>query len=243
MNVSKNVVVISGGTAGIGKAIAERFLKESYIVIICSRTEPTRLSGQFDDENLIYVELDLTKDQSIRECARKIHEISSKVDVLINCAGTAIGGHFLMSTIETIRGQFDVNYFGTLLFTQYITRRMVKYKSGSIVNIVSMAGILANEGTLSYGGSKAALIHATKVMSAELGNFGIRVNAVAPGVVETGMADKMERSARERAYSVRALRNTKIYANDVSELAYFLGSKSSSKISGQIICIDGGLLI
>ncbi|WP_152971338.1 SDR family NAD(P)-dependent oxidoreductase, partial [Rhizobium ecuadorense] len=98
--------------------------------------------------------------------------------------------------LEDLKRIFDVNYFNQILFSQYVAKRMVRAKAGSIVNIASTAGLLSDAGTLAYGGSKAALIHATKVMATELGPFGIRVNAIAPAVVETDMAIQMDEKAR-----------------------------------------------
>jgi 3-oxoacyl-[acyl-carrier protein] reductase len=136
---------------------------------------------------------------------------------------------------------FTINYFNTLLFTQYIVKKMIRRKSGAVVNISSTAGILADRGTVSYGGSKAALIHATKVLASELGVYGVRVNAIAPGVVETDMAKQMDEQSLALLYERRSLSGQKIFSEDVSELAYFLGSDSSLKITGQVIRIDCGM--
>nr|WP_169618099.1 SDR family oxidoreductase [Ruegeria sp. PR1b] len=135
---------------------------------------------------------------------------------------------------------FEVNLFGPLLFTQSVVKKMLRAKQGSVVNIASTAGLLADAGTLSYGGSKAALIHATKVMARELGSFGIRVNAIAPSVVETEMATQMDASARA-ALDARSALPGAIEPGDVADLAAFLISEQSARITGQVMRIDRGL--
>jgi 3-oxoacyl-[acyl-carrier protein] reductase len=135
---------------------------------------------------------------------------------------------------------FDINYFNQILFSQYLVKKMVRAKSGSIINIASTAGLLADAGTLTYGGSKAALIHATKVMATELGPFGIRVNAIAPAVVETDMAALMDEKARSALDERSAIKGT-VETEDVAELISFLASARSTKITGQIVRLDRGL--
>jgi len=238
MSADKKVAVVTGGSKGIGLSIARFFFANNYRVFVCSRTQPdiTDISTDF-----IHCELDLNDEVSIKSCVKSIFKEEKRIDVLINCAGKATGGSFLMTSVKDMRDIFTINYFNTLLFTQYIVKKMIRHKAGAIVNISSTAGILADRGTVSYGGSKAALIHATKVLSSELGAYGIRVNAIAPAVVETDMAKQMDQKSLALLYERRSLPGEKIYAEDVSELAFFLGSESSLKITGQVIRIDCGM--
>ena len=120
-------------------------------------------------------------------------------------AGLAQGSLAAMTRISDMRDVFEVNLFGPLQFTQHITKKMMRQKSGAIVNITSTAGILGDRGTLAYGGSKAALAHASRVMAAEFGPLGIRVNAVAPSAVTSAMADQMDEVARENCLIARLL--------------------------------------
>ncbi|MDB4236406.1 SDR family oxidoreductase [Planktomarina temperata] len=238
--IEKKVVVITGGSKGIGLSIAKLFATKNYRVIICSRhrPKPNQLKEIADDCS--YFELNLSDELSVKSCVRSIFAEERTIEVLINCAGKAIGGSFLMTPLQELRSMFEINYFNTLLFTQYIAKKMIAKKSGAIINIASTAGLLADRGTLCYGGSKAALMHATKVLSSELGVFGIRVNAIAPSIVETDMAKQMDDDTLSLLYERRSLKGEKIFSNDVAELAYFLGTNSSSKITGQIIRIDCG---
>jgi 3-oxoacyl-[acyl-carrier protein] reductase len=241
MNIDKKVVVVTGGSKGIGLAIAKLFFAHNYRVFVCSRKrpDPSELSDVSGD--FLHFELDLSDEASVKICVKSIFNEEKRIDVLINCAGKAIGGSFLMTSMKDLSDIFTINYFNTLLFTQYIVKKMIKRKSGAVVNISSTAGILGDRGTVSYGGSKAALIHATKVLASELGAYGIRVNAIAPAVVETDMAKQMDEQSLALLYERRFLSGEKIFSEDVSELAYFLGSESSLKITGQVIRIDCGM--
>ena len=241
MKIDKKIVVVTGGSKGIGLSIAKTFCAKNYRVFICSRNRPD--PSDFEDMSVdcLYFELDLSNEASVKRCVKSIFSEEKRIDVLINCAGKATGGSFLMTPMKEMNEIFTINYFNTLLFTQYIVKKMIRRKAGAVVNISSTAGILADRGTLSYGGSKAALIHATKVIASELGVYGVRVNAIAPGVVETDMAKQMDKQSLALLYERRSLSGQKILSEDVSELAYFLGSDLSSKITGQVIRIDGGM--
>jgi len=241
MKVDKKVAVVTGGSKGIGLAIAKLYYANNYRVFVCSRNRPDPSDVDGASVDFLHFELDLSDEASVKNCVKSIFNEEKRIDVLINCAGKAIGGSFLMTSMKDLNDIFTVNYFNTLLFTQYIVKKMLRRKSGAVVNISSTAGILADKGTVSYGGSKAALIHATKVLATELGVYGIRVNAIAPAVVETDMAKQMDEQSLALLYERRSLSGEKIFSEDVSELAYFLGSDSSLKITGQVIRIDCGM--
>ena len=142
-----------------------------------------------------------------------------------------------MTRMTDMRDVFDVNLFGPLLFTQYVAKKMIRQKSGSIVNITSTAGLLADPGTIAYGGSKASLGHASRVLATELGPFGIRVNAVAPSAVVSGMADQMDDAARAKLSDREALVGNTL-PSDVAGIVSYLLSDNAAAISGQIIRVD-----
>lgn len=233
------VALVTGANKGIGLVVAQQLAQEGYRIAACVRSRSPKLDQLItsnDDRHAVF-SLDLASDQSIKDCAKAVINWAGQIQALVNCAAVAKGGLFSITRIDDMRSLFDVNLFGTLLLTQYITKKMIRAQTGSVINIVSTAGILSDSGTLAYGGSKAALIHATKVMAAELGAFNIRANAIAPSVVETEMAALMDATAREKLDSRSALKGT-IEPSDVANLVSYLVSDQSAKISGQVIRLD-----
>jgi 3-oxoacyl-[acyl-carrier protein] reductase len=163
------------------------------------------------------------------------------VDVLVNNAGTASGGLFQMTPISEIRRVLEVNFFGQILLTQGLSRLMTRHRAGSIINIASTAADIADSGTLAYGASKAALARAARSLATELGTFGVRVNAISPGVTRTDMFDQMAPEARERLINSSALKRAAEPA-DIANVALFLASELSSFVTGQVLRVDGGMV-
>jgi len=233
--------VVTGANRGIGRAVAERLVADGYQVAGCTRTASEDLDTLLsEDRGHLVVPLDLSDEASISAAARKIMGWSKKIDALVNCAGIASGGLFTMTRMNDLRALYQVNTFGPLFFTQYLARAMLRLRSGAIVNIGSTAGLLADPGTLAYGGSKAALMHATRVLASELGSSGIRVNAIAPAVVETDMARQMQPEALAEL-DARSRLPGSILAEDVAATVAYLVSDQSSKLTGQVIRLDRGM--
>lgn len=240
----EKVAIVTGGSRGIGLSIAKKFIDLNFKVIICSRKGSRDLDHLLETsaDSISWVEMDLQSQASVKLAAKTILQSHKHIDVLVNCAGIAFGSTFLMTKIEELKSMFDVNYFNTLFFTQLIVKKMIRDKCGSIINISSIAGIVGGKGMLSYGGSKAALIHATRVMASELGAFGIRVNAIAPSIVLTDMGSSNDKKFVAETKSRMAL-NQDILASDIAEAVAFLSSASKSKgITGQVLRIDNGLI-
>ena len=140
---------------------------------------------------------------------------------------------------EKLKEVFEVNFFAPVKIMQAISRQMQKQKSGSIINIASVGGIETNPGYLSYGTSKAALIHASAILSKEIGPYGVRVNCIAPGLFETQMGHYKDDSELNKVISRTSLqRMGKI--NEIVEMVLFLSSDKSTYITGQTIRVDGG---
>jgi 3-oxoacyl-[acyl-carrier protein] reductase len=242
MSESETFAVVTGANRGIGLAITQRLVAQGYRVAACVRTPSHDLQNLLSEaEGHTLVTLDLRDDAAIAEAARAVLKWSKRIDVLVNCAGVASGGLFAMTRLDQMRDVFQVNTFGPLLFTQYIARAMTRVKAGSIVNIGSTAGLLADAGTVAYGGSKAALMHATRVLATELGASGIRVNAIAPAVVETDMAAQMDDAARA-ALDARSALPGKIAPGDVAALVSYLISPEAARMTGQVLRLDRGML-
>lgn len=244
--LANKTVVVTGANRGIGLAILKSLSVNGANIIACARNESKEFSGiiaHLSSSNSIIIKpiyFDMENSADVKEAGYQIARMDCNIDALINNAGIASGGFFQMTSIDEMRKIFEVNFFSQILFSQIMSRKMIRNKAGSIINIASNAGLLGGQGMLAYGSSKAALILATKVMASELGKFNIRVNAIAPTVTKTDMYDQMEGKARERLISTSAL-GRPANPDEVANTALFLASDLSSYINGQIICMDGGI--
>jgi len=234
------VVVVTGSNGDIGKPLIKELLNVGYSVAACVR-DISKVDDDFQNADALkYFECDFSEENSINECILQIKRTYKSIFGLVNCIGIAHGSSFMMSKSEDFIKVFQINHFSVMSFSQQLVRKMIKNREGSIINVASTAGILADEGSLIYGGSKAALIHSSKVMANELGAFKIRVNAVAPAVVESKMAKLMDDSSLESIDNRSALKS-KITPSEIVSMIIYLLSDSSINITGQVFCIDRGL--
>ena len=193
---------ITGTNRGIGKAFVEEFAKNGANVIAHARKEtPEFLNFCADAASRFGVTVtpacfDITDTEKMKEAVRCIIAKKIPVHVLVNNAGVAHSGLFQMTPIDKIREVFETNLFSSMMLTQLLLRYMVRCGGGSIVNMSSVSGIDILAGNCAYGLSKAAIIAFTKTLAAECGANGIRVNAIAPGAVDTDMANQMDERAR-----------------------------------------------
>lgn len=238
--------VITGCLKGIGKATLELFAKNGATIWACCQY-PEASFEEFVAElrqrynvKIMPVFFDLSNEGQIKEAVKVIMADKLPVDILVNMAGMTQDALFHMISMEQMRKVFEINFFSQILFTQYITKLMLRKKSGSVINISSISGIDGNSGQLSYSSSKAALIGATKTLSAELAPLGIRVNAVAPGVIKTEMTDKMPAEMMQWFISRSNLKRIG-QPTEVSAVILFLASDLSAYITGQVFRVDGGM--
>lgn len=234
--------IVTGANRGIGRAIAETFRAHGATVLACVR-DP--MADGFQDwavaGGYVPIRLDLADADSIKAAVKDIRAQAQAVDILVNNAGLAHGGLFQMTSMADLRAVFEVNFFGPVALTQALSRLMARKKAGSIVNIASTAALIADPGTMGYGSSKAALIRATQSMATELGASGIRVNAIAPGVTNTGMAAQMDEKAVRKLVEASALKRM-AEPSDIADVALFLASDLSRHVTGQVIRADGGIV-
>lgn len=246
MLLKNKTAIITGCNRGIGRAVLERFACNGANIWACSRIADDayeKACAKFSQEYGVEIRnlyFDISDEEQIKSAVKTIAASKTAVDVLVNNAGVAHGGMFAMTPSKDIRSTFDVNYFGTVLFSQGIARLMLRKKSGAIINIASAAGIDGRSGNIAYGASKAALILATKTMSGELAAQGIRVNAVAPGIIETDMLHKMDEKAREQMESGNDMGRIG-QPEEVADVVLFLASEMSGYVTGQVLRVDGGL--
>ena len=239
-------IVITGCNRGIGRVMLEAFCAEGGNVIACIRTVNDQVLLDFHAIESKYntrvypIKMDLSSEESIREGLREVASLKLPIDVLINNAGIEHGALLLFTKMADLRNVFQINFFAQVQITQYIAKLMSAKKNGSIIMMSSVLGLDATVGTTAYGASKAAIASFTKTAAAELAGMGIRVNAIAPNVVDTDMGHKMD----ERTLNV-LLNNTDLQRiakpEEVANVALFLGSDESSYITGQVLRVDGGL--
>lgn len=246
MMLSGKTVVVTGCLQGIGRAALDLIAENGANVIACCQYE----TAEFKDHirnisennkiNIFPIYFDLLEENAIKQAAREIQKLKIPVDALVNIAGMTQDALFQMVTMDQMKKVFQINYFSQILFTQYIVKLMLKNHSGSIINISSISAIDGNPGQLVYSSSKAALLAATKTMSAELAQKGIRVNALAPGVIDTTMnaVIPQETIIKQLAKSDLKRKGT---PNEVAGAILYLVSDFSSYVTGQVIRVDGGI--
>jgi len=172
----------------------------------------------------------------------EINKLNKKVklNILINCAGSASGSIFELTSKKKLKEAFEINFFSHLKLTQRLMKILIKNKKGSIINISSNAAKECDAGRLAYASSKSALITFTKVLSKELGNFNIRVNAIAPGLTNTDMMAKgISKQVLDAAINRVALKRP-ADPKEISDVATFLASDLSSYVSGEVLYVTGG---
>lgn len=247
MLLEKKFAVITGCNRGIGKSILELFTKNGCNIIACIRKEnddfkklSEELSNQYNVQ-IIPIYFDLENDQEIKKGVTEIQSLKIPIDILINNSGIASGSLFQMTSINVLEKVMKINFFSQIYFTQGVSKIMIKNKKGSIINITSVAGIIGDAGTLSYGSSKAAMNFATKTIATELGKYNIRVNSIAPSITKTDMFQQMTEASREKMINQSAL-NRYADPEEIASCALYLASDQSSFITGQIIRLDGGII-
>jgi 3-oxoacyl-[acyl-carrier protein] reductase len=238
--------VITGCLKGIGRAALDLFAREGCNVWACAERQDAEFETAVEalarqsDVAITPLYFDLTQPEQIKAAIRRIVSAKQPVDVLLNIAGMTRDALFHMTTIESMKAVFEVNFFSQMLITQYVTKLMARQHSGSVIFVSSVTGIDGNRGQLSYSASKAALLGATKTLAAELAADGIRVNAIAPGVVQTDMIAAIPEKALAALRARIPMRRMGL-PEEVARVMLFLASDLSSYVTGQVIRIDGGI--
>ena len=241
------IVLVTGAGRGIGASIAKRFASEGAEVIVnysgndeaAQKTvdEITATGGQAQK-----YKCSVNDSESVKVMIDEIIKKFGRIDILVNNAGITKDGLMLRMTDEDFDRVIDVNPKGTFNCTKYVSKYMLKQKSGKIINISSVVGLSGNAGQVNYSASKAGIIGITKSAAKELSSRGITVNAVAPGYVDTDMTKVLSDNIRNEI-----LKNIPLQrmgnVEDISNCVAFLASEDASYITGQVISVDGGMHI
>jgi NAD(P)-dependent dehydrogenase (short-subunit alcohol dehydrogenase family) len=239
----KRLALVTGAARGIGLATASRFLAEGWQVVLLDIDAETlaatceRLALPADT---MAVECDVAEPDQVRAAVDAVVERFGRIDALVNNAGIADFRPILETDFETWSRILAVNLNGPFLCTQACAPVMLAGGGGSVVNIVSISGLRASTLRTAYGTSKAGLMQLTKQQAAELGNQGIRVNAVAPGPVDTAMAKKVHGPEIRADYHQAIPLNRYGLEEEIAEVIFFLASDKASYVNGQIVAVDGG---
>ena len=242
--LGKNVI-ITGATRGLGRTILGLFAENGANVWSCSRSQNDQFEQDMKklaEKHNVWIEpiyFDLFDEEAIRNGVQQIIKEKKQIDVLVNNAGIAFGALFTMTPMTKLKDVFQINYFAQIQIMQLVLRVMIRQKSGCIINMASIGGIETAPGYLAYGSSKAALIYATKSVSHEVGQYGIRVNAIAPGLVETDMGAYKSQTEIDKILERSSL-HRKANPKEIADCALFLASDQSSFITGQALIVDGG---
>ncbi len=246
LSLEGKVALITGGARGIGKEIALLFAAQGANVAICDvelqEAQKTATQIQALGRESIAFKADVTDSASIQVMVDKILDKFKKLDILINNAGITKDNLILRMQEADWDKVIAVNLKGTFICTKIVSKVMLKQRSGKIVSLSSIIGIMGNFGQANYAASKAGIIGLTKSVAKELAPRGISVNAIAPGFIKTEMTKKLPEDVQKKMLSVIPLGRFG-QSKDVAELALFLSSESSSYITGQVIKIDGGMLM
>lgn len=246
MILKGKTAVITGCLQGIGRSTMDLFAQHGANIFACCQyrseefTNNIKGSAEANNVEITPIYFDLMDNVSIKNAARDIQKEKKPIDVLVNIAGITQDALFHMITPEQMKTVFQVNLFSQILFSQYITKLMLRSGSGSVINISSISALDGNPGQLVYASSKAAIIAATKTMSAELAPRGIRVNAVAPGVIDTAMTALIPPEAMDRLMSKSNMDRVGMPV-EVANVILYLASDLSSFVTGQTIRVDGGI--
>ena len=238
------VVVVTGGARGIGAEIARRFARGGATVVCADVLDTADIVAEINGGNGAAegCELDVTDTVAAARAVKSIHEAHGRLDVLVNNAGITRDQLLVRMKPEDWNLVLDINLDGVFNVTQSAAKLMMRAKSGRIVNVASVVGLMGNAGQTNYAASKAGLIGFTKSLARELGPRNVTVNAVAPGYLQTPMTDKLTDDQRDAL-----MRNIPIprlgTPQDVAEAVAFLAGPSASYITGVVLNISGGLYI
>jgi NAD(P)-dependent dehydrogenase (short-subunit alcohol dehydrogenase family) len=239
----KKVALVTGAARGIGLATATRFLEDGWKVAMLDilgdtlRSAANALGGA---DVILALEADVSNPKAVQVAVRQAHRQFGRIDALVNNAGIAVFKPMLEVTLEDWQRVLAVNLTGPFLMTQAVAPIMRDQGGGAIVNITSISGLRASTLRVAYGTSKAGLAHLTKQQAAELGEYGIRVNAVAPGPVDTAMAKAVHTPEIRADYHDHIPLNRYGLESELANAIRFLCSDEAGYITGQLLAVDGG---
>lgn len=244
--LANQIAVVTGAGRGIGRAIALKFASEGADVAVVSRTaanaekvaEEIRALGR----RAWPLAVDVADAAAVAGMAEQILAAAGRVDILVNNAGITRDGLLMRMSDSDWDAVLDTNLKGAFLVTKAFTRTLIKQRSGRILNLASVIGLIGNAGQCNYAASKAGLIGFTQSIARELASRGITANAIAPGFIETDMTAELNEAARAELLK-RIPLGSFGQAEDIAAAALFLASPVARYVTGQVLTVDGGLVM
>jgi 3-oxoacyl-[acyl-carrier protein] reductase len=244
--LQNQIAVVTGAGRGIGRAIALKFAQEGADVVCVSRTlensekaaEEIRALGR----KAWAYSVDVADGKAVAEAAEKILSETGRVDILVNNAGVTRDGLVMRMSDEDWDTVLNTNLKGAFAFTKALGRAFAKQRSGRIINVASVIGLMGNAGQANYAASKAGLIGFTKSVAREFASRGITVNALAPGFIETDMTSVLTEEIKKGVLNAIPMK-TFGSAEDIANAALFLAGPGSRYITGQVLAVDGGMVM
>ena len=244
--LADKVAVVTGAGRGIGRAVALAYARMGAAVACVSRTEENSAKVAAEVEALgrkaWALAVDVSDTAAVDAAAKEILESAGRVDILVNNAGVTRDNLLMRMSEEEWDTVLDINLKGAFNFTKAFSRTFIKQRSGRIINIASVIGLIGNAGQSNYAASKAALIGFTKSIAKELAPRGITVNAIAPGFIETDMTAALDDKVRGEILASVPLGRFGS-PDDIAHAAVFLAMEPTGYVTGQVLTVDGGMVM
>jgi len=237
--------IVTGGARGIGKEIVMSFLKEGasvyFIDLMASEfMSEYETTAKEHSAEVVYKECNVADEEHVASVVKEIVDESGGIDILVNNAGITRDGLIFRMSKENWNDVISVNLNSAFFMSKAIARSMIQRRTGAIINVSSIVGVHGNAGQCNYSASKAGLIGLTKSLAQEVAGRNVRVNAVAPGFIQTAMTDKLSEEQREKlSAQIPMVRLGQ--PEEVAKVILFLASDLASYVTGQVILIDGGM--
>lgn len=244
-NFSEKTAIVTGSAQGIGKAIANEFVRRGANIVVVDmdqeKIDDAVAEMKTINRNVFGVRCDVTQESQVEELVKQAKEQFQTIDILVNNAGITRDKLLMRMSLADWEAVLRVNLTGTFLCTQKVSKVMMRQRKGKILNIASVIGIIGNAGQSNYAAAKAGIIAFTKSVAKELASRNINVNAIAPGFIKTAMTDMLSQEVVDEYLAKIPLKRFGT-PDDVAKLACFLCSEEANYITGQTIVIDGGMI-
>lgn len=243
----RKAAIVTGASRGIGRAAAVRLAKMGMDIVFTYNSgvdaaEETKALCEAEGAKVLAVQADVSKSENCEKLVEQTLEFCGRIDVLVNNAGITRDGLIIRMSDEQFDQVIDTNLKGAFYMMRAVSKQMMKQRSGRIINISSVVGVMGNAGQVNYAASKAGVIGMTKSLARELSSRKVTVNAIAPGMIETDMTAVMSEKAKDAMKSAIPLGEMG-KPEDIAGAIAFLAGDDGRYITGQVICVDGGMAI